>query len=126
MPQLSEWSHSIATPYSVFLSAGNQTIHFFVPAGTRRLSLKSRVCTFYPSPMHSKQLLPTYRSDISRRAQQWPSQVSYLCVQRIERNYYVLHTWVLCSTNAFTWTPISDQIALHSFMELGSYMFQRC
>ena len=64
MPQLSEWSHSIAITYGVLLSL------FFVPVGTKRRSIKSRVCNFFSPQRQNKELLPTYRSDISRRAQQ--------------------------------------------------------
>ena len=128
MPQLSELSHSIAIPHGVLPSAGNQTIHFFVPAGTRRLSRKSRVCTFCPSYSHSKQLIHTYRSDIRRRAQQWLTlsynltSILFMFTLNRTKLLYAAHV-VFRSIKVFIWRPIRDQITLHSFMDLGSYVF---
>jgi len=54
------------------------------------------------------------------------SRVSYLCVEWLERNYYMLHTWAVRSMCVFIWTPICDQITLHFFMDLDSYVFRPC
>jgi hypothetical protein len=104
MPQLSELCHSIAIPYGVLPSACNQTNHFFLPAGTTRLNRKSRVCTFCPSRRQSKQLIPTYRSDISRKAQQWLTlsynltSVAFMCTVNRTRLLYAAHVGISFST----------------------------
>jgi len=54
-------SHSLAAPRGVMPSAGDQSSRFFAPAGTRRRSITSRVCTFCPPhPSETQQRAPPH------------------------------------------------------------------